>query len=99
MYADVVLQVQNRANALLIPVQALNHTDSGLSVFVVDKDNRVQVRDIHTGLESPNKVEVTAGLQEGDRVIVGNLASYHAGEIVAPKSTSLAVAELDGGMQ
>jgi RND family efflux transporter MFP subunit len=99
MYADVVLQVQNRANALLIPVQALNHTDSGLSVFVVDKDNRVQVRDIHTGLESPNKVEVTAGLQEGDRVIVGNLASYHAGEIVAPKSTSFAVAELDGGMQ
>lgn len=99
MYADVVLQVQNHANALLIPIQALSQNDNGASVFVVDNDNRVQSRDVHTGLESPNSVEVTAGLQAGDRVIVGNLSSYHAGQIVDPKVGRSTVAELKEGEQ
>ena len=99
MYADVVLQTQNRANALLIPIQALNQTENGLSVFVVDNNNRVEARDIHTGLESPNHVEVTAGLNEGDRVIVGNLSSYHPGQLVDPKLTRSALAELKEGEQ
>ena len=99
MYADVVLEVQNHANALLIPIQSLNQTETGSSVFVVGNDNVVQARDIHTGLQSPNRVEVTAGLNQGDRVIVGNLSSYHSGQLVDPKLTRFAVAELKEGEQ
>lgn len=99
MYADVVLQVQNHPDALLIPIQALNQTDNGSSVFVVDSDHRVQARDIHTGLQSPNSVEVTAGLNEGDRVIIGNLSSYHSGQLVDPKLARSALAEVKEGEQ
>jgi len=99
MYADVVLEVQNHANALLIPIQALNQNENGSSVFVVGNDNVVQVRDIHTGLQSPNSVEVTAGLNPGDRVIVGNLSSYRSGQLVDPKLTHFTVSELREGEQ
>lgn len=99
MYADVVLQVQNHANALLIPIQALNQSDSGSSVLVVGSDHRVQPRDVRTGLQSPNSVEVTAGLNEGDRVIIGNLSSYHAGQLVDPKPAHTRLAELNEGEQ
>lgn len=99
MYADVVLQVQKHANTLLIPIQALSQTENGSSVLVVDGDHRVQARDIHIGLQSPNSVEVTAGLNEGDRVIVGNLSSYHSGQLVDPKMGHSALAELNEGEQ
>jgi RND family efflux transporter MFP subunit len=99
MYADVVLQVQKHPDALLIPIQALNQTENGSSVFVVDTDHHVAARDIHTGLQSPNSVEVTAGLNEGDRVIVGNLSSYHSGQLVDPKMARSALAELKEGEQ
>lgn len=99
MYADVILQTQNRPHALLIPIQALTQTENGASVLVVDNNNRVQARDIHAGLESPNRVEVTAGLNEGDRVIIGNLSSYHTGQLVNPKVAHSTLAELNGGEQ
>jgi RND family efflux transporter MFP subunit len=93
MYADVVLQAEKRSNVLLIPVEALTKDDKGPSVFVVDNRNRVQAREIHTGLQTPNSVEVTAGLSDGDRVIVGNLDSYHQGQVVEPKESRLALSE------
>jgi RND family efflux transporter MFP subunit len=99
MYADVVLQVEKHPNALLIPIQALNQSETGSSVLVVDTDDRVQARDIHTGLQSPNSVEVTAGLNEGDRVIIGNLSSYHPGQLVDPKPAHIRLAELNEGEQ
>ena len=99
MYADVVLQVQNHPDALLIPIQALNQGENGSSVFVVNSEHRVQTRDVRTGLESPNSVEVIAGVKEGDRVIVGNLGSYHDGQLVDPKPARSALAELREGEQ
>jgi RND family efflux transporter MFP subunit len=94
MYADVVLQVRNHENALLIPVQALSQSDTGSSVLVVNSDNRVESRSVNTGLESPNHVEVTAGVREGDRVIVGNLGAYHSGQLVDPHASKFTLADL-----
>jgi RND family efflux transporter MFP subunit len=97
MYADVILQLQKHADALLIPFEAINQSDNGPSVLVVDKRNRVQPQEIRTGLQSPDSVEVTAGLNEGDRVITGNLSSYHAGEIVDPKLGRSVLTEMHEG--
>lgn len=92
MYADVALQVAKRAAALTVPVQAIKRDSDKSIVLMVDQANRVQVRDILTGIQGANRVEVIAGLQEGDRVIVGNLNAYQAGETVSPKLSSLAEA-------
>lgn len=97
MYADVSLQTQSSPDALTVPVQAVQHHDGKTSVLVVDQQNRVQVRPIQTGLEDPNRVEVLAGLNEGDRVIVGNFGSYQAGQLVEPKLAQFTDAGQSGG--
>ena len=67
------------------------------SVLVLDQHNRVQPHQIKIGLQDPTRVEVLAGLQAGDRVIVGNFGSYQAGQIVEPKLARLSNASEAGG--
>jgi len=97
MYADVVLEIQKRADAITVPVQAITYDNDKRSVLLVDAQNRVQVRDIRTGIEAPNRVEVLAGLQPGDRVIVGNLSAYQPGQRVDPRPSRMADAKIDAG--
>lgn len=40
-------------------------------VFVVDADNKAQVRRVRTGIASDTDLEILEGLQEGDRVVEG----------------------------
>jgi multidrug efflux pump subunit AcrA (membrane-fusion protein) len=87
MYADVRLDANSRADALTIPVQAVQHKDGKSTVMVVDQQNRVQPREIQTGVEDSSRVEVVSGLSEGDRVIVGNFGAFQAGQVVEPKVT------------
>jgi len=87
MYANVALEVQNHADALTVPIQAVQRHDGKASVLVVDQQNQVQLREIQTGLEDPNRVEVLSGLNEGERVIVGNFGSFQPGQVVEPKLT------------
>jgi RND family efflux transporter MFP subunit len=94
MYANVALQTQASPNALTIPIQAVQHHDGKSSVLVVDQQNRVQPREIQTGLEDPTRVEVLSGLNEGERVIVGNFGSFQPGQVVEPKVTTF---NSDGG--
>jgi len=86
-YANVALQIQNHSDALTVPIQAVRHHDGKSSVLIVDQQNRVQTREVQTGLEDPNQVEVLSGLNEGERVIVGNFGSFQPGQVVEPKLT------------
>ncbi len=97
MYADVRLQVQNHPNALTIPIQAVQHENGKSQVLVIDEHNRVQPRQIEIGLEDPQRVEVLSGLQEGDRVIIGNFGSFQAGQVVEPKLAKLTDSSAAGG--
>jgi RND family efflux transporter MFP subunit len=90
MYADVSLRIQNAPSALTVPVQAINRRGDKTIVLVVDSQNRVEEHEIKTGIEGSNRVQVLAGLNEGDRVIVGNLGEYRAGQHVDPKLSTMA---------
>ena len=89
MYAEVHLSSNAVPDALTIPIQAVRRTDNSTTVLAVDAENKVEVREVKLGVENPNKVQVLSGLKEGDRVIVGNLGSYQAGELVQPKAAVL----------
>jgi membrane fusion protein (multidrug efflux system) len=60
-------------DALLIPQQATFEILDKKYVFVVDKDNIVQSREITTGIEIPHLYVVTEGLQENDKILVEGL--------------------------
>ena len=85
MYAEVHLSANARPDVLTVPVEAIKRSDNNTSVLVVNPDGRVEPRDVKLGVESPNRVEILAGLHEGEQVVVGNLGSYQAGEQVKPK--------------
>jgi RND family efflux transporter MFP subunit len=84
-YANVTLLANSRHDTLTIPITAILRSDNKTNVLVVDSNDRVQVRQVTLGVESSNRAEVLSGLTEGERVIVGNLSSYQAGEIVKPR--------------
>jgi RND family efflux transporter MFP subunit len=90
MYADVSLRVQNDPNALTLPLQAVSRGADKTTVLLVDALNHVEERDIHTGIEGSDRIQILSGLNEGDRVIVGNLGKYRSGQLVDPKMSTMA---------
>jgi RND family efflux transporter MFP subunit len=97
IYADVGLEVQRHTNVLTVPIQAVQRHDGKSRVLVVDPQDRVQPREIQTGMEDPNRIEVLAGLAEGERVVVANFDSFHAGQLVEPKVTRFEEATSEAG--
>ena len=89
MYANVILQVEQRPNALAIPVEAVSG-EKNPTVLVLNQDQQIEERAVTLGLETPEKFEVLSGLREGDLVIVGSRAQFQAGEKVAPKLLAVA---------
>jgi hypothetical protein len=57
--------------------------------MVVTPNNRVEVRKIQLGLETPDKYEVRSGLNDGDAVVLSGRSGLQPGQEVRPKVTSL----------
>jgi RND family efflux transporter MFP subunit len=88
MYTETRLVLAERTDALSVPVEAVIRNGGKASVLVVNEQNEVEERGIQVGIEGQSRIEVLAGLQEGDRVIVGNRSEFRAGEKVQPKEVS-----------
>ena len=80
MYADVSLRVQNDPNALTLPLQAIDRGADRTTVLLVNSQNQVEEREIRTGIEGSDRIQILSGLNERDRVIVGNLSKYRPGQ-------------------
>ena len=86
MYAYVQVPVESESNVLALPIQAVAITGNGKgSVEVVNSQKKIEVRQVVLGIETAAEVEVVSGLHEGERVVFGEQARYHAGENVSPK--------------
>lgn len=90
MYANVTLRVQNDPHALTLPLQAVNRGADKTYVLLVNAQDHVEERQIQTGIEGANRIQVLSGLSEGDQVIVGNSSEYHPGQLVEPKLSTMA---------
>jgi RND family efflux transporter MFP subunit len=85
MYAHVTLKVDRRQHALAIPIEAVPL--GGKTVFVVNDSQRIEIRPVKMGLETPSEYEVLAGLKEGELVMLGNPAQIAPGQKVEPRLT------------
>jgi RND family efflux transporter MFP subunit len=84
MYANTLLQLANSANAITIPVEALVLNGHQDTVYVVDSTNHVHVRNVTVGLQGQKLAEITSGLSEGERVILGGQEKYQESEAITP---------------
>ncbi|MES2980187.1 MAG: efflux RND transporter periplasmic adaptor subunit [Pseudomonadota bacterium] len=68
-FVNVRLQLRTIENAVLVPVAAVRTGPTGDYVFVLNDDRTVSVRPVTRGQASVDKMQITSGLQAGERVI------------------------------
>jgi len=79
-----------KANALLVPDEALGSDQSGTYLLVVDKDGVVQQKTVQTGqLEGKLRV-ISSGITADDLVVVSGNQKAVPGQKVAPQVTTIA---------
>ncbi len=78
MYARVRLVSDMKPDALVVPKSAIVDTQGRKGVFMVQNDQAV-FRAVSLGLEEPDRVEVTDGLQEGDAVVTTGASALRDG--------------------
>jgi len=86
-YAEAVLTLNQRGDALVLPLQAIDHEGDRTSVDIVTPDDRVEARQVTLGMQTPNYAEVLTGLQAGDRVVVSDRTALKPGQQVKPQPT------------
>jgi RND family efflux transporter MFP subunit len=84
MYADVTFNLEQKNDALIVPVSAIIQGDQP-SVMLVDSNNRVRKQSVVLGISGANSQEVTSGLQAGDKVIIGGQSELQPGQQVVPQ--------------
>ncbi len=70
MSCEVEIITKVLENVLLVPDRAVAEHEDKHYVFVVDEDDRIEVREIETGETNYEETEVLSGLEEGEQVIV-----------------------------
>jgi RND family efflux transporter MFP subunit len=90
MFARLNVLLKNIDDAVVVPLEALVTTSKGQVVFVVE-DGKAITREVKTGIEADNRIQLVSGVQPGDKVIVAGNEKLKDGVEV-----SLAVDEKSG---
>jgi RND family efflux transporter MFP subunit len=90
MYASVQLKVEKHAQTLAVPTEAVTGGKTP-QVYVIGKDNQIEIRPVKLGLETADKYEILSGLHEGELVVVGNRSRFQTGQKVEPKLIQLSL--------
>lgn len=72
-------------NALIVPIRATTSVQEKIYVYKVDKDNKIQQVEIKVGSKTTENYYVTSGLQQGDIIVTGNLATLRPDMAITPK--------------
>jgi len=82
LFANIRAEVGRTEDALLVPESALALDRSGAFVWQVGPDGTVEKQPVETGLRVEGDVEITAGLQPGDRIVAVGTNRVQAGDPV-----------------
>jgi RND family efflux transporter MFP subunit len=85
MYTETQLTLAERLNALSVPLEAVTQSESSATVLMLTATNTLEERKVTLGIQTKARAEVLSGLNEGDRVVIGNRSQFRAGEKVQPK--------------
>ena len=83
-FVTVLLEGVQPITVLAIPRAAVLSDQQGDFVYVVDAQNKAQVRRIQLGQSTPSTAVVTSGLTEGELVVSEGLQRARPGEVLLP---------------
>jgi membrane fusion protein, macrolide-specific efflux system len=70
MTGNVDVIIAQKQNVLRLPVTAINPRNGRATVQVVGPDEKLETRQVTTGLKGDDDIEITSGLSDGDRVVI-----------------------------
>src|ERR1700722_18108003 len=77
------LQLGVEKGVLIVPSEVVQHGQNGLYVFIVDDQNRAQVREVKIAHQDTATAVISDGLKEGDRVVTSGQFLLQPGSIVS----------------
>ena len=83
-FVTVTLEGVQPITVLAVPRAAVLADQQGDYVYVVDPQNKAQVRRIQLGQSTPSTAVVVGGLKEGETVISEGIQRVRPGQPVAP---------------
>lgn len=83
-FITVVVHAADKERLPVVPAAAVQRTRSGAQVYLVDGDDRVQLRKVQLGPRVDGGYAVTSGLTDGELVIVSGLQKVKPGMTVQP---------------
>ena len=67
--AKVFIEKGSEKDAVLVPVTAVNYDSKGTMCYIVNSENKVERREVVTGLASDETIQIVTGINVGDVVI------------------------------
>ena len=77
------LQLGVDKDVLIVPTEVVQHGQNGLYVFIIDDQNRAQVRQVKVAHQDTTTAVISEGLKEGDRVVTSGQFLLQPGSIVS----------------
>jgi RND family efflux transporter MFP subunit len=86
LYAEATLLIEQKQNALSVPLQAISRSGDESTVFVVGSGNKLELRKVSLGIQTANDAEITSGVLPGDQIVVTDRSGLKSGQVVDPKT-------------
>ena len=77
-YNDIKIQTNSGNNCLTVPLAAMTDSENN-SVFVVNSENKIEKRNVTTGANDGQNIEIIGGLQENEVVVLESFAGLEDG--------------------
>lgn len=85
MYVTISVPYRNVKDALLIPESSIGTNQTGRFVYIIDRDNRVELKPVTVGVLEPDGMrQIVSGIHRDDRYVVEALMSVRPGMSVKP---------------
>ena len=96
-FVTVLLEGVQPVTVLAVPRAAVLSDQQGDYVYVVDAQNKAQIRRIQQGQSTPTVAVITSGLKEGELVISESVQRARPGEVSVPRTRHTVAEHFEGG--
>lgn len=79
-FVNVRLNAQTIQNAINIPTDAIQNGAKGTYVYIINKDNKAEIRMLKLGMSSNGQTEILEGLQGNERVVLEGIDRLSEGK-------------------
>ncbi|MCU4415081.1 efflux RND transporter periplasmic adaptor subunit [Acinetobacter sp. WU_MDCI_Axc73] len=79
-FVNVRLNAQTIRNAINIPTDAIQNGAKGNYVYIINKDNKAEIRMLKLGMSSNGQTEILEGLQGNERVVLEGIDRLSEGK-------------------